>query len=129
MTLDDILDRTCLIGLSYFDEKKQLMHQTQSAGVVVSVDAENGISVRVKKNENGASNAIAKDSDQTIFVLPPHLAAWYQAPPGAYRDSDGNVLIENPDYLVTWDVHKTQAEKQGDHEWWEWLPSAAPKVN
>ncbi len=105
------------------------MHQTQSAGVVVSVDAENGISVRVKKNENGASNAIAKDSDQTIFVLPPHLAAWYQAPPGAYRDSDGNVLIENPDYLVTWDVHKTQAEKQGDHEWWEWLPSAAPKVN
>lgn len=130
MTLDDILDRTCLIGLSYFDTQAQLMHQAQYAGVVVNVDAEKGISVRLLTDSDERPTAtIASDSDSRIFVIPPHLSAWYKAPAGSYKDANGKVLVENPNYLVTWEVHKTQDKKQGDHEWWEWVPSAAPKVN
>ncbi|MFL0810859.1 MAG: hypothetical protein K6L76_10625 [Agarilytica sp.] len=128
MTLNDLLNKTCLLGLSYFDTDNALMKQEQMAGEVVSIHEENGISIKLAKGK--PSEHIATDSDTKIFVIPPHLACWFKAPEGKYRDQDGNLLIENPNYFVTWDIHKTQDEKKGDHEWWEWVPrTAAPKVN
>lgn len=121
MNLEELLNKTCLIGLSYFDTDGNLLKQTQHAGTVVQVDAEAGISVRLQSSLT---------ADQPEFILPPNLTAWYQAPAGHYRNAGSGVDMENPDFLVTWDVHRTQeARADGQHEWWEWVPNLqAPSV-
>lgn len=125
MTLDDLVNSTCLLGLSYFDTDKSLMKQTQIAGVVAHIDKENGISIRLKAE--ASTSAIASDAEGKIFVVPPVLETWFKAPNGIYRDADGNIAIENPDYFVTWDIYKTQDDtEEGQHEWWDWVPRVAP---
>ena len=116
MQLEELLLKTCVIGVSYFDLQGALMKQNQYAGQVVKVDAEQGISIQLRH-----SDAAVKVAE---FILPPNLDAWFKAPPGQYRHAPSGVDIENPDYLVTWNVHRTQDNTaEGQHEWWEWVPN------
>ena len=119
MKLNDIINKSCVIGLSYFDGDDQLLKQSMLAGNVTATDEENGITVAL----------ITKDivDSPPVFILPSSLAPWFNAPKGSYKDESSNVLIENPDYLVTWDIHRTQENKEeGDHEWWNWVPRTTP---
>ncbi|HSW06733.1 hypothetical protein [Aquabacterium sp.] len=119
MRIDELLTKTCVIGLMYFDRDGQLMRQAQFAGTVVKVDAEQGISVRLRHAQEGV--------EQPEFILPPNLDAWFKAPPGRYRHAADGVDIENPDFVVTWNVHRTQNNStDGQHEWWEWVPNVEP---
>jgi len=60
-----------------------------------------------------------------VFILPPTLNCWFVAPKGSYP-VQGN-KVENPDFLVTWDIHQTQKDsEEGQHEWWDWVPRTAP---
>ena len=120
MELEDLINKTCLIGLSYFDIDGEQIKQSQLSGVVVAVDEEDGISVQLEKN-----------NDKAIFILPPSLKAWFIAPAGHYKNAECNLDIENPDYFVTWDVVKKKDDtEEGQQEWWEWHPqSQAPRVN
>ncbi|MES2091990.1 MAG: hypothetical protein V4532_18710 [Pseudomonadota bacterium] len=119
MQLTDLITKTCVIGLSYFDLQGELMKQTQYAGSVVKVDSEDGISVRLQHTDATV--------EQADFILPPNLDAWFKAPPGHYRHAPTGVDIENPDYVVTWDIHRTQDNTaEGQHEWWEWVPNVTP---
>lgn len=116
MKLEDLINKTCLIGLSYFDMEGELIKQSQLSGRVNSVDAEEGISVQLDK-----------DNEKTIFILPPSLKAWFIAPAGHYKNLEQNIGIENPDYFVTWDIHKTkESTPEGEHEWWGWEPRVVP---
>lgn len=119
MGLEDLIGKTCVIGLSYFDQQGEPLKQTQYAGSVVKVDPELGIRVRLRHTDASV--------DQPEFVLPPNLEAWFKAPAGRYRHATSGVDIENPDYVVTWNVHRTQKNTaDGKHEWWEWVPNVAP---
>jgi hypothetical protein len=119
MQLEDLLDKTCVLGVAYFDRQGELMKQVQVAGSVLEVDPEQGITLRLRHAEAGA--------EQAQFIVPPNLAAWFKAPPGRYRHAETGVDIENPDYLVTWNVHRTQdTTAEGQHEWWEWVPNVEP---
>ena len=119
MELGDLIGKTCVIGVSYFDRDGSLMKQSQFAGSVAKVDAEMGISISLRHT--------AADAPQAEFILPPNLAPWFKAPPGRYRHAPSGVDIENPDFVVTWDVHRTQSNTaEGQHEWWEWVPNVAP---
>ncbi len=119
MVLEDLLGKTCVIGVSYFDRQGELMKQAQYAGTVVKTDPEQGISVRLRHADAGV--------DQPEFILPPNLAAWFKAPPGRYRNAASGVDIENPHYLVTWNVFRTRENTAaGQHEWWEWVPNSEP---
>lgn len=130
MKLDELLNKTCLVGLSYFGTQKELLEQVQHAGEVRSVDEENGISITLMDITDSKDKNITTDKENKIFVLPPLLTPWFNAPAGVYKNAAGEKLIENPDFFVTWDIYKTQNEKQGDHEWWEWIPrTTPPKVN
>ncbi|VUD62116.1 hypothetical protein TDB9533_02974 [Thalassocella blandensis] len=131
MKLEALLQKTCLIGLQYFDAQGELLKHDQLAGTVENVDEKNGISIRLTASSHAPDTSmIASDQNQRIFVLPPVLKTWFNAPGGDYRDENKVLLISNPDFLVTWEVHQTQKEKQGEHEWWEWVvPRHAPSVN
>lgn len=122
MQLEDLVSRTCVIGLSYFERDGALLRQTQYSGVVRLVDADIGITITLRH------------ADPTVpaadFILPPNLDAWFKAPPGHYRNPESGVDMENPDYLVTWDIHRTQeTTAEGQHEWWDWVPNIqSPRV-
>ena len=119
MQLEDLLAKTCIIGLSYFDRQGAVMKQAQYAGSVVKIDPEQGISVRLRHTD--------AEVEQAEFILPPNLAAWFKAPPGRYHHAPSGVDIENPDYVVTWNVHRVQENTaDGQHEWWEWVPNLEP---
>lgn len=122
MELDSLIGKTCVIGLSYFDLDGSLLKQSQSCGTVTKTDAEMGITLRLQHTDPTAAAA--------EFILPPNLQAWYKAPAGHYRNAEFGVDMENPDFLVTWDIHRTQQERdEGQHEWWEWIPNTqAPQV-
>jgi hypothetical protein len=122
ISLDDLLDKTCVIGLSYYGLEGELLKQAQYAGSVSGVDAQRGITVRLCHASDNVGEA--------EFVVPPNLTAWFVAPPGRYRHTATGVDITNPDYLVTWSVYRTQGNAvEGQHEWWEWVPNTvAPSV-
>ncbi|OGB33936.1 MAG: hypothetical protein A3F78_14020 [Burkholderiales bacterium RIFCSPLOWO2_12_FULL_61_40] len=116
MQLEDLLQKTCVIGVSYFDTQGELMKQNQCAGQVVKVDAENGISIALRHSDPAVAAA--------DFIVPPNLEAWFKAPAGRYRHAPSGMDMENPDYLVTWNVFRTQDHTlDGQHTWWEWVPN------
>jgi hypothetical protein len=122
MQLEDLLGKTCVIGLSYFGLEGELLKQSQCGGEVSAVDLEQGISVQLRHSDPAVA--------QPVFILPPNLAAWFKAAPGRYRHADTGMDMQNPDFLVTWNIHRTQSNNtEGQHEWWEWLPNTvAPQV-
>lgn len=122
MQLEDLPGKTCVIGLSYFGLEGELLKQSQCAGTVSAVDGELGISVQLQHSDPAVA--------QPVFMLPPNLACWFKAAPGRYRHADTGMDMLNPDYLVTWDIHRTQRNTaEGKHEWWEWVPNTvAPQV-
>jgi len=116
MLLIDLVGKTCVIGLSYFDVSGELLKQSQLCGRVTAVDHEAGISVTLLADSTSGEKL-------PIFVLPPVLSPWYHAPAGQYRAPSSGGVLDNPDYLVTWDIHKTKKEtSEGQHEWWDWVP-------
>lgn len=127
MQIIDTLNKTCLIGLSYFDVDGTELKQSQLAGRVIKSDPEEGISVELfPVPDSGPVEGTEKKAEKTAaFILPPTLNCWFKAPAGRYNNESVN--IEDPDYLVTWDIHKTQKDTpEGEQEWWEWVPRTAP---
>lgn len=110
LKLSEINQKTIILGLTYFDLDGSILQQRQLAGKVVKVTEEDGITLL------GFDN-------QSEFTIPSDLSPWFIAPEGDYPDPNTGQKISNPDYLVTWDIHKTQNDaEEGDHEWWEWRP-------
>lgn len=119
--LDDTLNKSCLIGLSYFNFDGELVKQSLLAGVVKTADQENGITIALTQKSDGSS---------ADFMLPSDLRCWFEAPPGEYHTSQEGVKLINPDFLVTWDIYQSK-KIEGDREqqWWEWVPrTEAPQV-
>ena len=126
----DILNKTCVIGLSYLDSNNQLLKQSLFAGTVVATDKDDGITIKLFAAEQNTEQKTSPKKEQSKkspnFILPSSLP-WFNAPKGIYRDENNNVLIENPNYLVTWDIQRTQeSTKEKDHEWWNWIPRTTP---
>ena len=127
MTLQDIINKTCLIGLTYLNSNGDVLKTAQYAGTVTNVDEEEGITVSlmpVKGHEY-------PNNQTPNFHLPPSLEAWFIAPKGHYKNQEHKIDIQDPDYFVTWDVVKKKDDtEEGQQEWWEWHPRTAnPSVN
>ena len=120
MTLNDLIDKTCLIGLTYLNSQGDILKTAQYAGTVKAVDAEEGITIKLM--------AIAGVSETAPdFHLPPSLEPWFVAPKGHYKNAEFKLDIQDPDYFVTWDVVKKRDDMQeGQQEWWEWHPRVVP---
>jgi len=134
--LNDTLQKRCLIGLTYFDASGKQLKQTLLAGTVTSVNEELGITLCLLKDNStthtkNKQDKSGKDKDAE-FILPGNLSCWFKAPKGDFHTSIENVMIINPDYLITWDIYQTKAQKTDDgvkdnikdseHQWWQWRP-------
>ena len=124
MTLEDLIKKTCLIGVTYVDTNGDTLKSAQYAGTVIEVDGKEGIKVKLM-----AIEGLTKEAPN--FHLPPSLDAWFIAPKGHFKNAEHKIDIENPDYFVTWDVVKKKDDtEEGQQEWWEWHPRAvSPSVN
>ncbi|WP_432474298.1 hypothetical protein [Amphritea sp. HPY] len=130
MLLSDLTHKTCLIGLTYFDTDGRVLKQSQLCGSVVNVDAEMGISIELKTAAS-AEGTSEQPEKPPVFMLPADLSAWFKAPRGRYSDPESGAHITDPDYLVTWDIHKTRDNAEdGQQQWWQWSPrTVPPQVN
>ena len=132
-TLYDTLQKRCLIGLTYFDVNGVQLKQTLLAGTVTSVDEEMGIKLNLLTLDS-ATNANKKSTKgkEAEFILPANTSCWFNAPKGDFHTSVENVKITDPDYLITWDIYQTKAQKtadgikdnikDGEQQWWQWRP-------
>jgi len=127
--IEDTLNKSCLIGLSYFNAEGEQLKQNILAGRVVKVDSEIGITIALSTGDS-----CAKDKE-THFILPTNLSCWFTAPKGEFHTSQKGVKIVNPDYLVTWDIFQTKAQnnesetensQNGEQQWWQWRPRIQP---
>jgi len=138
MKIEDVLNKTCLIGLSYINTNGDLLKQAQYAGTVITVDKEEGITVKLdaiaaegKAGDKKGKKADSGNNSTPNFHIPASLDAWFIAPKGHYKNAEHHIDIVDPDYFVTWDVVKKKDDtEEGQQEWWEWHPqSQAPRVN
>ena len=139
-SIEDTLNKNCLIGLSYFDVEGNLLKQTKLAGQVKSVDKEMGITI-VLLDKNGEVNLTSKEAAH--FIIPTDLSCWFNAPKGEFHTSQKDSKIIDPDYLVTWDIYQTKSQdnqqanqakkgaavklvQDGEQQWWQWHPRTEP---
>ena len=131
--LEDTLQKNCLIGLTYFNVDGEQLKQTLLAGTVKSADKEIGITLTLLDSSSvDASSADAAKHKSAEFILPADVSCWFTAPKGDFHTSVEQVKITNPDYLVTWDIYQTKAQKttdgaengikDGEQQWWQWRP-------
>ena len=118
LTLEDALNKTCLIGLTYFDKSGEVLKQSMLGGLVTAVDKEMGITIELAATDKSKKKA-------PDFLIPSTLSCWFVAPKGEFHTSQEGAKLINPDYLVTWDIHQTKEKnetKEGEQQWWEWVP-------
>ncbi len=136
LTLETTIDKTCLIGLTYFTAEGKMLKQSLLAGKVSSYDAEKGIGIALFEKES-----LELGSKQ--FLIPTDLSCWFTAPRGKFHTSVEGVTVIDPNYLISWDIYQTRSYKQepdegeaskqvsnkqldtqGDEQmqWWEWKP-------
>jgi len=132
-TLEDTLNKRCLIGLTYFDIDGKELKQQLLAGTVTAVDAEMGITIKLLTADKSDTK---KDAN---FIIPATLSCWFNAPKGEFHTSHEHVKIIDPDFLVTWDIYQTKSQgksqddkkaQEGVQQWWKWYPRTEdPMVN
>ena len=87
--LSELIGRTLLVGIEYFDSDGRADRQIQFAGIVVAMEPRVTI-------EHGTEEP---------FTLPAATEAFYVATPGTYHlRSTGDVVVD-PDFVTTWAVH------------------------
>ena len=132
--IEDTLNKSCLIGLSYFNVQGEQLKQNILAGRVIEVDSEMGITIELSTSEPSTSNNDKKQ--RANFILPIDLSCWFTAPEGEFHTSQKGVKIVNPDYLVTWDIYQTKQKQSessdkpdSEQQWWQWRPrTQSPNV-
>ncbi len=95
----EYVGKTILIGVSYYDHKGNLREQKQWYGVIETFSNSEGIRVRLQ------------DSNHPC-CLPPDPRAIRKAEPGTYTLRSTGEVVEDPDYLATWDCMLPEPRSQ-----------------
>ena len=109
LTLETTIEKTCLIGLTYFTAEGEMLKQSLLAGKVISCDAEKGIGIALFEKE---SSGLASK----LFLIPTDLSPWFTAPKGKFHTSVEGVTVTDPNYLITWDIYQSRSYKQEPNE-------------
>ena len=91
VTLDDLLGKVLLVGITYYTRDDEFIEQKQFYGTVI--EANNSI-IRIKQK------------DGTEFTVPPDLSSTQKARPGEYKLRSTGEVVVDPDFLATWNLIK-----------------------
>ena len=86
---EKLIGKTILVGMTFYNKDDEFVEQKQSWGEIVAV-TENTIFI--------------KQQDGEEFDIPNDPSAIEPANPGEYRLRSTGEVVENPDFLSTWDV-------------------------
>ena len=89
MELKSLLNKTIVVGITYFDANGYEIGKKQFAGIITKADKKSGIEVFNK-------------STNSIITLPPDLTAIESAQPGIYTLKSTGETVTDPDYTSTW---------------------------
>lgn len=98
---NDLINSILLVGITYLDPEGEFESQTQFYGRVTSADPQAGIRLELQ--------GIYQGSD---YNLPPDTSCIWRAEPGVYTLSESKDVVENPDFLCTWEVHRKADENE-----------------
>lgn len=88
---DELINKTIIVGLTYVNEKDEIVNREVIFGKIVSVNTD--------------SIDICIDNSKKIFSLPPDVKAIKQAEKGDYFIRSTRETIKNPDYTSKWIIH------------------------
>jgi hypothetical protein len=94
-TLEALLGKTILVGITRLNHKEELIEQQQFVGTFMSM--QKTICLRLRSGED--------------FTLPPDLSAFRKANPGIYRLRATGEEIENPDFTAVWTVRAPEKSR------------------
>lgn len=83
-----------LVGLTFVDENGILKEQYQTHGIVQEL------------TNDGLIKLIRED--KTIFQMPYDNETINEAEKGEYREKSTGQIINNPDYIMTWEISITE---------------------
>jgi len=89
VVLNDLLNKTLLVGITYYTHDNELIEQKQCFGRVIEA---NESMIRI----------IQKDGAE--LELPSDLSSTKKARPGEYKLRSTGEIVINPDFLATWNV-------------------------
>jgi hypothetical protein len=89
-SIDSLLDKILLIGITVLDNNDELITQIQVYGPVI------------KSNADGI--VICRNQTQKEFTIPPDFDNVSEAQPGEYKLRSTGEIIIDPDYLSSWTV-------------------------
>jgi hypothetical protein len=84
-----------LVGLTHWNSDGSVDRREQFFGIVQSADKHAGILLNLKGTHAGCR-----------YNLPPDLRSYFKASPGNYRLRSTNEVVTNPDFTVTFSVHR-----------------------
>lgn len=90
IAFSDLIEKTILIGLTYYTADNVFVEQKQYWGTVI---------------ESNEKRILVRLNDGEIFGLPPDLSSTKAAPPGEYRLRSTGEVVVDPDYLTTWNIN------------------------
>ena len=93
ITFADLLDKTILIGITYYTADDEFIEQKQYWG---------------KVTETNEKYILVKLNNGEMFSLPPDLSSTKVAPPGEYRLRSTGEIVVNPDYITTWNSYRNK---------------------
>lgn len=91
----DLVGKLLLIGITFTDAEGKPENHEQSFGRVTRVDQQSGIALRLEGSREG-----------DVFNLPPDTRSFRPAARGAYRLRASGEVVTDPDYTVTFLVHR-----------------------
>ena len=95
--LNNYIGKRLLIGLTYVDDRDEVIERVQVHGTIIRMTDEDGLVIR-PADGNGE------------FSLPPDLDALEPAPLGEYRNRSTGEVIINPDYLGRWTIRSPSGD-------------------
>ena len=90
-SIDSLLNKVLLIGITVLDDNDELITQIQVYGPVIRSNAD-GIVIR-------------RNQTQSEFTIPPDFDNVFEAQPGEYKLRSTGETVVDPDYLSSWTVH------------------------
>ena len=95
ITFSDLPGKTVLIGLTYYTADHAFIEQKQYWGTVT---------------ESSEKRILVRRGNGEILNIPPDLSSTRVAPPGEYRLRSTGEIVVNPDYLMTWTIHRAKED-------------------